>query len=35
MNLEKIVLMNLFAGKEWSHRWIMDLWTQQGKDRMG
>ena len=26
MESRKMILMNLFAGKEWRHRYKMDLW---------
>ena len=35
MESRKMILMNLFAGKEWRHRCEMDLWTQWGKERVG
>ena len=35
MESRKMILMNLFAGKEWRHRCKMDLWTQWGKERVG
>ena len=31
MESRKMVLMNLFSGKEWRRR--LDLWTQWGKER--
>ena len=30
-----MVLMDLFAGQEQRQRWRTDLWTQQGKERVG
>ena len=36
MESSKMVLMNLFAGKDWRFRYReMDLWAQWGKERAG
>ena len=30
-----MVLMSLFVGKEWKHMKRMDIWTQQGTEKVG